>query len=153
MMAAEGVVEFAHADDLPALVSLLSALFTQESDFAPDPAKQLDALRLILDDPAIGQLFVLRVDGRVAGMANALITVSTAEGGPVVLLEDVIVDRELRGQGYGRMLVEQVCTWAAAEGMTRVTLLTDADNHAAHGFYAHLGFMPSDMRVLRRGLG
>jgi len=153
MMAAEGIVEFAHAGDLPALVSLLGALFIQESDFAPDPAKQFDALRSILDDPAIGRLFVLRVDGRVGGMANALITVSTAEGGRVVLLEDVIVDSGLRGRGYGRMLVEQVFAWAAAAGMTRVTLLTDAENHAAQGFYARLGFTTSAMRVLRRGLG
>ena len=145
-------VEFATAADLPALVKLLGALFTQEADFSPDTAKQLAALRLILDHPEIGRLFVLRIDDRVAGMANALVTVSTAEGGRVVLLEDVIVERGLRGRGYGRSLVEHVFAWAVAEGMTRVTLMTDADNHAAQQFYARLGFMPSAMQVLRRKL-
>ena len=77
--------------DLEALADLLAELFTLESDFRPERDKQLRGLRLILDNPQIGRLFVLRVDQKVAGMANALITVSTAEGRSVVLLEDVIV--------------------------------------------------------------
>lgn len=86
-------------------------------------------------------------------MANALFTVSTAAGGRVVLLEDVIVRAAFRGRGHGRCLVERVMDWAQSEGATRVTLLTDADNAAALAFYGRLGFAPSGMRVLRRVLG
>jgi hypothetical protein len=68
-------------------------LFTLESDFKPDREKQLRGLRLILDNPTMGRLFVLRDEGKVLGMANALITVSTAEGARVLLLEDVVVHR------------------------------------------------------------
>jgi GNAT superfamily N-acetyltransferase len=139
--------------DLPALADLLAELFALESDFVPDRAKQLAGLHLILDNPALGRLFVLRVDGRAAGMANALITVSTAEGGRVLLLEDVIVAREYRGSGLGRRLVEHVLAWAAGQGMRRVTLLADRDNRAALDFYARLGFQPSAMQVLRKSLG
>lgn len=143
-------IDFASAADLEAMADLLAELFTLESDFVPEREKQLAGLRLILDDRAIGRLFVLRVDGRVAGMANALLTVSTAEGRRVVLLEDVIVGAAWRGQGYGRALVEHVVGWARAEGLPRVTLLADRDNAAALAFYQRLGFAFSAMRVLRK---
>jgi GNAT superfamily N-acetyltransferase len=139
-------------NDLPHLADLLAELFTLESDFQPERDKQLRGLRLILDNPNLGRLFVLRDEANVLGMANALITVSTAEGGRVVLLEDVIVRREHRGNGLGRRLVEHVLAWAKAEGMTRVTLLADRDNTAALDFYRKLGFEHSHMTVLRKKL-
>lgn len=145
-------IDFATADDLPQLAGLLAELFTLESDFCPARDKQLRGLRLILEEPALGRLFVLRVDGKVAGMANALITVSTAEGGRVLLLEDVIVHNEHRGGGLGRRLVEHVLEWAHEQGMTRVTLLADRENSAALDFYRKLGFDNSHMTVLRKNL-
>ena len=148
----DNTVDFATEADLPAMADLLHELFTLESDFQPERAKQLRGLRLILDTPALGRLFVLRVDGNVAGMANALITVSTAQGASVLLLEDVIVSRAHRGAGLGRRLVEHVCEWAKVQGMARVTLLADQDNAPALAFYARLGFGPSAMVVRRKPL-
>lgn len=145
-------IDFAIAEDLPQLADLLAELFTLEGDFFPDRNKQLRGLRLILDTPSLGQLFVLRIGGKVAGMANSLITISTAEGGHVLLLEDVIVHSEHRGGGLGRRLVEHVLVWAREQGMTRVTLLVDQDNSAALGFYRKLGFEYSQMTVLRKKL-
>lgn len=145
-------IDFATAEDLPAMADLLHELFSLEADFQPERDKQLAGLRLILDTPALGRLFVLRVDGAVAGMANALITVSTARGTPVLLLEDVIVGRAWRGGGHGRALIEHVCAWARGQGMTRVTLLADQDNAPALAFYEKLGFAKSAMVVRRRNL-
>jgi GNAT superfamily N-acetyltransferase len=143
----------ADTEDLPCLADLLAELFTLESDFHPERDKQLRGLRTILETPSLGKLFVIRIDGKVAGMANALITVSTAEGGRVLLLEDVIVSREHRGYGLGRQLVEHVLRWGREQGMTRVTLLADRDNQAALDFYRKLGFDHSNMTVLRKPLG
>jgi GNAT superfamily N-acetyltransferase len=145
-------IDFATASDLPELAGLLAELFTLESDFVPDRAMQLRGLALILDNPACGQLFVLRDGSQIIGMVNALITVSTAEGGRVLLLEDVIVQSGYRGRGLGRQLVCHVLDWARAEGMTRVTLLADRNNQAALDFYSKLGFDLSNMTVLRKTL-
>jgi GNAT superfamily N-acetyltransferase len=145
-------ITFATEADLPAMADLLYELFTLESDFKPEREKQMRGLKLILDTPQIGQLFVLRVDDKVAGMANALITVSTAQGTRVLLLEDVIVSAKLRAVGLGKRLVEHVCTWAKAEGMTRVTLLADEANAPALKFYEALGFEKSAMVVRRKPL-
>ena len=143
-------IDFATDDDLEAMAGLLAGLFTLESDFSPKREKQLAGLRLILNDPGVGRLFVLRVDGCVAGMANALLTVSTAEGRRVVLLEDVVVAAGFRGRGLGRRLVERVAAWAAENGLPRITLLVDKDNAPALAFYERMGFTPSAMRVLRK---
>jgi ribosomal protein S18 acetylase RimI-like enzyme len=145
-------IDFAKPEDLETLADLLAELFALESDFRPERDKQIRGLRLILENPQIGQLFVVRVDQEIAGMANALITVSTAEGQQVVLLEDVIVNAAFRSQNLGRRLVEHVLAWAAARGMPRVTLLADKDNTPALAFYERLGFTPSAMRVLRKQL-
>jgi GNAT superfamily N-acetyltransferase len=145
-------VEFAHSGDLEVMADLLGELFTLESDFQPQRRKQLAALRWILDHPAQGRLFVARKGEKVVGMANALISISTAEGGPVLILEDVILAAGHRGGGYGRRLVEHVLRWAAGEGMARVTLLSDKDNAPALGFYEKLGFEKSAMVVRRKRL-
>jgi GNAT superfamily N-acetyltransferase len=134
------------------MAGLLHELFTLESDFRPLREKQLAALRWILDHPAHGRLFVLRGAGRVVGMVNALISISTAEGGPVLILEDVIVAAGHRGSGHGRRLVEHVLTWATAQSMSRVTLLADRENESALRFYRTLGFEESAMVVRRRKL-
>ncbi len=63
-------IDFATADDQEPMTDLLE-LFTLESDFTPERQKQLAGLHLILDNPAVGQLFVLHVDDGVAGIANA----------------------------------------------------------------------------------
>lgn len=145
-------IDFARPGDLDAMADLLTELFTQEQDFQPDRDKQRRGLRLILENPAMGRLFTLRVGGKVAGMANVLTTISTAEGAPVALLEDVIVSADYRGRGLGRRLLEHVIAWAAAAGMGRITLLTDADNYRAQATYGRLGFVLSAMRVMRRKL-
>lgn len=145
-------IDFAQPGDLEAMAGLLGELFTQEEDFRPDDAKQRRGLQLILENPAMGRLFVLRVGGQLAGMANVLITISTAEGAPVALLEDVIVGADFRGRGLGRRLLEHVLGWAGAAGMARITLLTDHDNYRAQATYGRLGFALSGMRVMRKKL-
>ena len=78
-------IEPATIEDLPQLVELLVALFSEEADFDPNKAKQEHGLRMILEQPNRGRIFVLRTDHQVIGMVNLLFTISTAEGGLVVL--------------------------------------------------------------------
>jgi GNAT superfamily N-acetyltransferase len=145
-------ITFATLADLPFMADLLAELFVLEKDFRPDREKQLSGMRAILDEPELGKLFVVRVNGKVVGMANALVTISTAEGGRALMLEDVIIHRDHRGGGLGRQLVEHVLRWAKLRGFVRVTLLADRDNQPALDFYHKLGFGDSRMAVLRKHL-
>src|SRR5205809_8047050 len=84
------VIEPATEADLDELSTLLGDLFAQESDFRPDKHKQLRGLRLIFEQPSRGRVFVLRRDGVIVGMLHLLCTISTAEGGFVMLLQDLV---------------------------------------------------------------
>lgn len=142
-------VRAARAGDVSAMVDLLSLLFKQEADFAPSPAKQKRALEMILAHPALGRLFVLTRANKVLGMVSLLLTVSTAEGGKAAWLEDLVVRADQRGRGLGTRLLRAAVDWARKQGITRITLLTDADNTGARGLYVRHGFTPSAMQPLR----
>lgn len=143
-------IEPAMIEDLPQLADLLIDLFSQERDFEPNREKQLRGLRLILEQPNRGRIFVVRNENKIIGMINLLITISTAEGGFVLLLEDLVIHKEHRGQGYGRQLLNYACDFAREKGFTRITLLTDKPNLIAKDFYLHHGFIESDMIPMRK---
>ena len=135
--------------DLPQLVELLGQLFEQEAEFTPDSAKQETALKLIFSDPARGRLFVARDGRRVVAMASLLFTVSTAAGGRAAWFEDLVVRPEYRKQGIGAKLLEYVIGQARAEGVLRITLLTDMQNERAQALYRRVGFVGSPMKPMR----
>ncbi|MFH0984977.1 MAG: GNAT family N-acetyltransferase [Candidatus Omnitrophota bacterium] len=143
------IVGPAGSKDIPALVELLELLFSQEKDFQPDRKKQHRALALILEDPGAGHIFVARWEERIVGMVSLLVLISTAEGGRVLLLEDLIVHPDFRKQGLGTLLLRHVITFARREKFSRITLLTDPHNASARGLYRRHGFEPSSMVPLR----
>src|SRR5207244_11302375 len=100
------VIEPATEADLDELSDLLGELFSEESDFRPNKEKQLRGLRLIFEQPNRGRVFVLRRDNSIVGMINLLFTISTAQGGFVILLEDLVIHKSFRDHGYGSQLLE-----------------------------------------------
>jgi GNAT superfamily N-acetyltransferase len=145
-------VSFATHEDVPRLCALLELLFSQEAEFTPERERQLAGLTAIIDDPAIGRILVLREQGEVIAMVNLLFTVSTALGGRVAMLEDMVVDETHRGSGAGSRLLEAAVRCAQDAGCRRITLLTDRTNLPAQRFYARHGFAPSEMLAMRRRL-
>ncbi|HEY5954859.1 MAG TPA: GNAT family N-acetyltransferase [Terrimicrobiaceae bacterium] len=142
-------IEPATLDDLPELTELLFELFSQEADFIPNREKEMRGLRLLLEQPSRGRIFVLRSHARIIGMVNLLITISTAEGGFVLLLEDLIVHREYRHQGFGTRLLEYAIDFARKKNFLRITLLTDKPNESLKQFFLKNGFLESDMIPMR----
>lgn len=146
-------IRLATSEDLPALVDLLGILFTQEDDFHPDAAKQERALRMILESPAIGAVWVGCKAGRAVGMVCMLWTISTAEGGKACWMEDVVVHPDHRGGGLGTRLVEEAIRQVQEMGSLRIAVLTDRGNLGARKLYERLGFETSTMVCLKRKLG
>lgn len=136
--------------DLENLVALLQELFAIEADFAPDPERQRRGLALLLDGSAGRKVFVADTGGRAVGMATVQVLISTAEGGPVGLVEDVIVARERRGRGVGRRLLAAVETWARERGLTRLQLLADRENAPALAFYEKAGWRRTRLECWRK---
>jgi ribosomal protein S18 acetylase RimI-like enzyme len=141
--------DLAKASDLPRLVELLGILFESEAEFSADAERQRTGLQAILADPAKGRIFVAREGREVVAMASLLYTISTAEGGKAALFEDLVVAPEHRKRGIGASLLKHIIEQARAEGVLRITLLTDMQNERAQALYRRLGFVGSPMRPMR----
>src|SRR5256885_7776830 len=148
-MSEKVVIEPATEADLDELSELLGELFAQESDFRPDKDKQLRGLRLIFEQPNRGRVFVLRRDGAIVGMINLLFTISTAEGGFVMVLEDLVVHKKFQGHGYGAKLLQHAIDFAKQKNFLRITLLTDRPENVAQEFFRRHGFVESSMIPMR----
>jgi N-acetylglutamate synthase-like GNAT family acetyltransferase len=143
-------IEPATLDDLPHMVELLTSLFQDEgSELKADQRKQEHGLRLILEQPSRGRIFVLRTNHQIIGMINLLFTISTAEGGLVVLLEDMIIHPQHRGVGYGSRLLEHAVAFAKKKDFRRITLLTDRPSNESRKFFESHGFETSEMVPMR----
>ncbi|MGK0184807.1 MAG: GNAT superfamily N-acetyltransferase [Verrucomicrobiales bacterium] len=142
-------VEPATLEDIEVLTTLLMTLFDEEEDFIPDRDKQQDGIQLILEQPSRGRIFVVRNEHTIIGMVNLLFIISTAEGGLVILMEDVVVHPDHRGQHYGSMLVEHVIQFAKDKNFTRITLLTDKISQPSQRFFQRYGFVHSHMIPMR----
>lgn len=139
----------AQESDLPRMVELLQQLFAIEADFVGDPATQERGLRLLLHSPT-GRIWVAVADDRVIGLCSLQILISTAEGGLVGLVEDVVVAEDCRGRGIGPGLLEHLEDWARREGLTRLQLLADRNNQPALDFYRRRGWAETQLVALRK---
>lgn len=155
-MAAACIIREARTGDMDDLIELLGLLFSIEADFAVDAGRQRLGLELMLK---AGQprlvLVAAEAEGgtaRVVGMATAQLVISTAQGAPSLLVEDVVVRPEARGRGIGRALLSRIESWGQRLGATRLQLLADKDNTAAFAFYGACGYSTTNLVCLRRTL-
>ncbi|HEB49789.1 MAG TPA: GNAT family N-acetyltransferase [Desulfobulbus sp.] len=146
-----GDIRVRHAEpaDLGAMVGLLQILFTIEEDFVFDAAKARQGLLLLLEADRAAVL-VAEQDGLVIGMCTGQVVISTAEGGPAVLVEDVVVLPGMRGRGAGRMLLDALAAWSAGQGAARMQILADRNNDGGIAFYLRTGWRSTRLICLRR---
>ncbi len=143
------IVRPATHEDLETLAALLAALFSLEEDFAVDGERQRCGLKMMLNNGRGRILVAEAADGTVVGMCSGQLTISTAEGGPAVLVEDMVVREDRRGQGIGEKLLDALGAWARENQAGRLQLLADRNNESALGFYACLGWEKTNLICLR----
>ena len=142
----------AETNDITSLCELLDLLFEQEIEFKPNRAAQFSGLTEIIKNEEAGRILVVENKGKIAGMVNILFTVSTALGGRVAILEDMVVAKDERDKGFGAALLQAAVQTAKELGCKRITLLTDNNNVTAQNFYMRNGFSHSPMIPMRLNL-
>jgi GNAT superfamily N-acetyltransferase len=83
--------------------------------------------------PLLGR--VAEVDGRVVGFSNSVLHESTWAATPICYLEDLFVDRAVRGCGVGRMLLQDLVVLARQNGWPKLYWHTRGGNGTARRLY------------------
>ena len=60
--------------------------------------------------------------------------------GQVAEIGGLIVDQNCRGQGIGRLLLQQAEQWAHKQDCRSIVVRSNTQRQAAHQFYKHLGY-------------
>ena len=135
--------------DMACLVELLAELFSIEEDFMINTELQKTGLDKLLNSRG-SYVFVADIKGMIAGMCTLQILISTAEGGYVGLVEDIVVKNGYRHTGIGNKLLEYLEKNAADLGLLRLQLLADKNNIPALQFYDKLKWKKTGLICFRK---
>ena len=114
------------------------ARLTAQLGYEADPAAISGRLSRLL--PRADQQFLVAVtDAQVVGWVHALIG-DYIESDPFVVIGGLVVDRNVRRLGVGRLLMRHAEDWARSRGHSVIRLSSSATRTAAHRFYEALGY-------------
>ncbi len=143
----------AQRGDSPAIYRLIRNLAEYERALPEVTGSEADlALALFGPEPAVFA-HVADHDGRVVGFALWYLSYSTWQGRHGIYLEDLYVEPELRGFGYGRSLLAELARLCVERGFGRLEWAVLDWNSPALGFYAKLGATPMDEWTVHRLTG
>jgi len=146
-------IRTAKPSDIAQLVALLESLFAIEADFDFDPDKQTRGIQLLMEnDQACILVAEANDDKKLLGMCSIQTLISTAEGGAVGLLEDLVVAAGFRNQGIGAKLLAEAVCWAGQNGFKRLQLLADKNNAPALEFYGRQNWQSTQLICLKQPL-
>lgn len=138
--------------DIDALVGLLGQLFEIESVFTFDAAVHRRGLEALISGHGQAWVWVALSGDTVSGMCTAQRLISTAVGGPVLHVEDVVVDSARHGAGIGSALMAHVERWAVENGYRRLQLVADGANTPAITFYRNRNWEKTNLIWHRKHL-
>jgi GNAT superfamily N-acetyltransferase len=92
------------------------------------------------------RVLVAVFEGRVVGVATVHVASLIHQDLPTARLMALVVDEASRGQGVGRLLVEEACRMARRAGCDRIELTSRLSRTGAHAFYERLGFTHTSKR-------
>ena len=134
------MIHRARSDDLDDVVRLIAAFRDWWGKQYPSEEEIRSTVGLLLADPST-ELFVARDDnGGAVGVCQSRYRLSVWTGADDCWLEDLFVDDDARGAGYGRLLVEAAIASARERGCKRIELDVNEQNTDAIRFYEALGF-------------
>ena len=131
------MVRRAEPSDADAVGRLLHDFNTEFDEPTPTPAALADRVRALLD---AGDTAILLAGERPDGLAVLRFRLSIWLEGLECYLAELYVVPGRRGQGLGRVLMEEAIKVARDEGATYMDLGTGEDDVAARALYESLGF-------------
>lgn len=138
------MIRAAQPEDVPAIYRLIRALAEYERSLPSVTGTEDDLRQALFGDQAAVFAHVAEHGGRVAGFALWFLNYSTWTGRHGIYLEDLFVDQELRGRGYGKALLAQLARLCVERGYARLEWVVLDWNTPSIDFYKSLGAEPMD---------
>ena len=131
-------------DDVADIYRLIRALAEYEHSLDSVTGTE-DELRQSLFGPQPAVFAHVAEDGgRVVGFALWFLNYSTWTGRHGIYLEDLFVDKEMRGRGYGKALLAELARVCVERGYQRLEWVVLDWNTPSIEFYQSLGAQPMD---------
>ncbi len=124
--------------DAPAAVGLMDQL-AEYSEGSVDRGL-VDRFLVVLELPQSAIFVAEGHKGQVVGLMTVSQRWTLWHAGPCALIEELVVDKQARGQHIGRALIQAAFDWARARGCSEVEVSTELDNADAQAFYRRVGF-------------
>ena len=133
------VVKQARIGDLAALTALFDGyrqFYAQRSDpdlartFLSDRFEHGESILFLAEDGA----------GRAVGIIQLYPSFSSTRAARILILNDLFVTPQARGQGAGRRLLEAAAAYGRGVGAVELTLSTARTNRAAQALYEKAGW-------------
>lgn len=152
-------IRLAQTRDISGMLRLLLQVGQVHHEIRPDIFRQgaqkydAQALEALLQD-GDKPIFIAQIGEEVAGYCFCQLR-SYPEGGALasrkeLYIDDLCVDRTLRGQHVGSKLYDHACAYAREQGCGFVSLNVWCGNDGAMGFYEKAGLTPRSIMMEKK---
>ena len=138
------MIRAARVEDVPDIHRLIRALAEYEQALHSATATEEDLRRALFGDHPAVFAHVAEDAGRVVGFALWFLNFSTWTGQHGIYLEDLFVDKEMRGSGHGKALLAELARLCTERGYQRLEWVVLDWNTPSIEFYRSLGAQPMD---------
>ena len=126
-------------NDLESLIKLYEQLDGANGDFTAEDARKV--WQQEIEGNKNIKYFGFVEDGKVISTCYCLIIPNlTRLGSSIAFVENVVTDKDYRGQGLGRKVMEKAIEFAREKNCYKVILQSASFRKEAHQFYKNLGF-------------
>lgn len=98
-----------------------------------------------LQNPDLITLLMIKKEEKVIGFANLMTIFSVWSHGKALILDDLYIKEEFRGDGNGRIAMHNIEQYGKEHGFKRLQFQSEYSNPEAHKFYSKLGYTSESM--------
>jgi GNAT superfamily N-acetyltransferase len=153
MTHAEVELRRASEHDLERVGAMSAALYVEHPGPVPVGAEKVGrTLRHFLAHPEAGAVFLVLQPSTRDAVGYAIVATfwSNEYGGPALIIDELYLVPEARGQGLGGTIIRVLEAQARRDGAAALLLEVDEDNPRARKLYESMGFQLTGRHHLRR---
>ena len=134
----------ARVEDVPEIYRLIRALAEYERSLSSVTGTEAELGQALFGPQPAVFAHVADHEGQVVGFALWFLNYSTWTGRHGIYLEDLFVDKKVRGRGYGKALLTGLARLCVERGYQRLEWVVLDWNQPSIDFYRSLGAQPMD---------